>query len=270
MKTMTYKFSHLKILILVPVLMLGAPSLAQAAATAKPAPAAKAGAFKGNYDACLALLDKSAQEALDYATKWEESEAATKLAALHCKALALSDLGRHEEAAKALSEVALGMSAAPREDQAEAYAQVADAWFIAGNAKRARVAIDQALALHPTAGYLMDRANIRGSEKDWAGARADVSLILSEEPNSVDALTLRATASRNLGSNASALADAERAVGIAPHNLSALLERGRCKAAAMDMVGARADWQAVVDTAVKMGRRDDPRAEAARAYLKGK
>ncbi len=183
----------------------------------------------------------------------------------------LSDLGQHEEAAKALSQVALGMSAAsaPPQDQAEVFAQVSDAWFVVGNNERARVAIDQALALHPTARYLMDRANIRAVAKDWAGARDDVSLILSEEPNSADALTLRATASRNLGATASALADANRAVEIAPHNLSALLERGRTKAAAMDVVGARADWQAVVDTAVTMGRADDPRAEAAKVYLKG-
>ena len=262
MKTMTRK-----ILVLVPMIFMGALGGAPAAEKAK-----AAAPFKGDYDACLALNAKAPKEALDYATKWANAGGPTQLAALHCKALALSDLGEHEEAAKVLSQVALGMSAssAPLADQAEAFSQVADAWFIAGNTKRARVAIDQALALHPTAGYLMARANIRAFDKDWAGAREDVSLILSEEPNSAEALTLRATASRNLGSIASALADANRAVGIAPHNLSALLERGRTKAAAMDVVGARADWQAVVDTAVTMGRADDPRAEAAKVYLKGK
>ncbi|MGV8995731.1 MAG: hypothetical protein ACOH12_02150 [Parvibaculaceae bacterium] len=270
MKTMTRN-----ILVLVPALLLLALSGAQAADKAAEkakaaAPAAKATSFKGDYDACLALLDKSPQDALDYATKWAGAGGDTRLAAFHCKALALSDLGHHEEAAKALSEVALGMEAAPREDQAQAFAQVADAWFVAGNSKRARVAIDQALALHPTAGYLLDRANIRASEKDWAGAREDTSLLLSEEPTSADALTLRATASRNLGSIASALADANRAVDIAPHNLSSLLERGRSKAAAMDVVGARADWQAVVDMAAKTGRTDDARAQAAQVYLKGK
>lgn len=251
-------------LVVIAALSLGSLNGAQAAAKAKPA------AFQGDYDHCLELIEAKPEEALAYAQKWAEAAGPKNMAPLHCQSLALNALGRHEEAARMLSTVALGMTDAPRADQAEAFAQVSDAWFVAGDTKRARVAIDQALALNPTVGYLMERANIRAVDADWAGVREDVSLVLSEEPNSVDALVLRASASRNLGHVASALADANRAVDIAPHNLSALLERGRTRAASMDMVGARADWKAVIDTATTMGRADDPRAEAARVYLKGK
>ncbi len=239
------------------LLMSGA---ARAADAEKPAPA--------DYDTCLNLVAQEPETGFDYAQKWMQSDGKQMLAARHCQAVALSSMGRYEDAAAALSEVALSMEDAPKEARAEAFAQVADAWMLAGNAGRARVAIDQALALDPIASYLLVRADIRASENDWEGARADASEVLTDLPTSPDALTLRATASRNLGHAPSALADATRAVDIAPHNLSALLERGRTKAALLDMPGARADWQSVIDVAHDMGRDKDPRAVAAEAFLK--
>lgn len=221
-----------------------------------------------DYDTCLDLVAQAPQTGFDYAEKWIQSAGQQTLAARHCQAVALSSMGRYDEAATALSEVALAMEDAPREARGEAFAQVADAWMLAGNAQRARVAIDQALALDPIATYLLVRADIRASQKDWEGVQADASEVLTDLPTSPDALTLRATASRNLGHAQSALADATRAVDIAPHNLSALLERGRTKAALLDMPGARADWQSVIDVARDMGRDKDPRAVAAAAFLK--
>lgn len=235
---------------------------------ATPAPAPAETSADQDYDICLELAADAPQNALDYAQSWLEESGNKSLAAIHCKALALSGLGRDEEAAEALSAVALGMDAAPKPDRAEAYAQAADGWLIAGNLKRARAAIDQALALDPIVDHLMARAGIRAAAKDWAGVRDDTSEVLAEAPTSPDALALRATAMRNLGEPQVALEDATRAVEIAPHNLNALLERGRSKAALLDMTGARADWKQVVALATDMGRTDDPRAAAARDFLK--
>tara|TARA_R110000868_G_scaffold175917_3_gene413189 strand:+ start:20 stop:796 length:777 start_codon:yes stop_codon:yes gene_type:complete len=221
-----------------------------------------------DYDTCLNLVAQEPETGFDYAQKWLQSDGKQVLAARHCQAIALSSMGRYEDSAEALSEVALSMDDAPKQARAEGFAQVADAWMLAGRADRARVAIDQALALDPIAAYLLVRADIRASEKDWEGVRNDVSEVLVDQPTSPDALVLRATASRNLGHATSALADATRAVDIAPHNLSALLERGRTKAALFDMPGARADWQSVIDVARDMGRENDPRAVAAETFLK--
>lgn len=222
-----------------------------------------------DYDTCVGMVSGDAEAALDYARDWEAAVGPKALAARHCEALALSALGRHQDAAIAMSEVALAMesSNAPASDRAEAFAQVADAWSLADNEKRARVAIDQALALDPNADYLMQRANIRALAKDWEGVRLDTGKVLAELPTTVDALALRATAYRNLGGLEAALEDVNRALEIAPHNLSALLERGRVKAAQHDMPGARADWKLVVAYAHEMHREDDPRAVAAKAFL---
>ncbi|MDO8423242.1 MAG: hypothetical protein Q7S99_13885 [Parvibaculum sp.] len=238
-----------------------AGSAAQAADAEKQLPA--------DYDTCLDLVAQAPETGFNYAQKWIQNAGQDTLAARHCQAVALSSMGRYDEAATALSEVALSMEDAPKEARGEAFAQVADAWMLAGNETRARVAIDQALALDPITTYLLVRADIRASQNDWEGAREDASAVLADLPTSPDALTLRATASRNLGHAQSALADATRAVDIAPHNMSALLERGRTKAALLDMPGARADWQSVIDVARDMGRDRDPRAVAAAAFLKG-
>lgn len=238
-----------------------APPAAHAGTAPAPAPA-------GDYDTCVALAEKDAGKALDYARAWKPHAGSETAAALHCEALALSALGRDAEAASSFSEVALNMGAAPKEARGEAYAQAADAWVLASDLDRARTAIDQALALDPNTDHLVARANIRALAKDWEGVRVDAGEVLAELPTSVEALTLRATALRHLGYPKAALADAERAAAIAPHNLAALLERGRMRAANGNVAGARSDWEDVVRFAKETGRADDPSAEAARDYLK--
>ena len=242
------------------MLALMLPSAALAAQSAKTP--------ERDYDICVAQVSTDADKALVYARAWKMEGGANALAALHCEALALSALGRDAEAASTFSQVALNMNDAPKEVRAEAYAQAADAWLLADDPARARIAIDQALALDPTAEYLLWRADIRALSKDWEGVRADTGEVLAEWPTSAEALTLRATALRNLGYPKAALADAERAAAIAPHNLAALLERGLMRAANGNVAGARSDWEDVVRFARETGRSDDPSAVAARDYLK--
>ncbi|HEY4343605.1 MAG TPA: hypothetical protein VGN05_04615 [Parvibaculum sp.] len=237
------------------------------AATLTPFAARAAMVPVGDYDTCVALVQSNAAKALTYARAWRPHAGAQAPAALHCEALALSALGRAAEAATAFSQVALNMESAPKEARAEAYAQAADAWVLADDLARARTAIDQALALDPDSQYLIARGNIRALAKDWEGARVDAGEVLAELPTSVDALTLRAAALRHLGYPKAALADAERAASIAPHDLAALLERGRLRVANGNVAGGRNDWADVVRFAKETGRPKDPSAEAARGYL---
>lgn len=224
-----------------------------------------------DYDKCLSLIDSDPNDALDYAQAWQNSTKEISLAARHCAALAMSALGRFHDSAILLSEVAIAMdnkpNEVPKEARAEAYAQVANAWTLAKDNKKALAAIDQALALDPDADYVMMRANIHALAKDWDAVRIDTGKVLAELPTDADALTLRATAYRNLGAPQAALEDANRAIEIAPHNLTALLERGRTKAALHDMVGARADWQQVLTIAKQMGQEKEAQAVAAQEFL---
>jgi Tfp pilus assembly protein PilF len=85
--------------------------------------------------------------------------------------------------------------------------------------------------------------------KDWAGAEADLSAVLSLDPNRADALVLRASALHAEGRKAEARADIEHALDVDPDYPEALLERGNMKFEGGDAAGARADWQQVVSGA---------------------
>jgi tetratricopeptide (TPR) repeat protein len=221
-----------------------------------------------NYDNCIMLVQSNAKKALSYAQAWKlQANSSDMVAAIHCSALALSVLGHNAESATALSQVAISMDLSPRVVRADVYAQAADAWILASDLARAHTAINQALTLDPRVNYLIKRANIYALEKDWDRVRIDASEVLSELPTSVDALILRATALRNLGYPKAALVDAEHAIASAPHDLSALLERGYIKAINGDIVGGCNDWRDVIHFAKEIGHSDDPSAEAARYYL---
>ncbi|HUD51569.1 hypothetical protein [Parvibaculum sp.] len=261
----------LPLFILLASLGFGLPAIAADAAkpAATEAPAAKP-STPHDYETCIGLTDREAAKALDYARAWKSLGGGQ--AALHCEALALSSLGEADEAAARFQELADGMNAAPDETRAEVYAQAGTAWAVAGNLGKARAAYDEAIKRAPQEPALyLGRARVRALAKDWDGVRADAGEALAESPTLVDALTLRATALRNLGYPKAALADAERAAALAPHNLDALLERGRMRAATGNVAGARADWQDVVRFAKEMNRADDPAAAAAQGLLdKGK
>lgn len=238
---------------------LGQASPSRAAEPAKPAE-------PHSYEACVALTDREPVKALAYARDWKA--AAGGNAALHCEALALSALGELDEAAARFQELADAMTDAPAETRAEIYGQAGSAWAVAGNLAKARAAYDAAIELLPGVPELyLGRAQVRALEKDWDGVRKDAGEALAESPSLAAALTLRATALRNLGHPKAALADVERAVSLAPHNLDALLERGRMRAETGNLSGAKADWMTVVRFAKQTGRASDPAAAAAQALL---
>ncbi len=242
---------------LLAALGLAAPS--EAAEPAKPAE-------PHSYVDCVALTEREPAKALAYARDWKAADGGQ--AALHCEALALSALGELDEAAARFQELADGMADAPVETRAEIYGQAGNAWEVAGNLGKARAAYDAALALLPHEPELfLARARLRALQKDWDGVRLDTGEALAESPSLAAALTLRATALRNLGHPKPALADAERAVSLAPHNLEALLERGRMRAETGNLSGAKADWLTVIRFAKQTGRASDPAAAAAQALL---
>lgn len=228
---------------------------------------AAAEARAADYERCTALLEEDAARARAYARDWKARDGGD--AALHCEALALSALGEVDEAATALGDLAGRMSGAPAAARAEIYAQAGNAWALAANLAKAEAAFDEAVTLAPAAfPYRLGRARVRALRGNWEGVRIDAGEALAESPSSAEALTLRAAALRNLGYPKAALGDAERAVSITPHNLEALIERGRVRAATGNVPGARADWQDVLRFAKATGRSDDPSAQAARDYLK--
>lgn len=242
--------------------LLGALGLVSQASAAEPAKPVE----PHNYETCVGLTESSPVKGLAYARDWKTAGGGN--AALHCEALALSALGELDEAAARFQELADAMTDAPVETRAEIYGQAGSAWAVAGNLAKARGAYDTAIELLPGVPELyLGRAQVRALEKDWDGVRKDAGEALAESPSLASALTLRATALRNLGHPKAALADAERAVSLAPHNLEALLERGRMRAQTGNISGAKADWLTVIRFAKQTGRESDPAAAAAQVLL---
>jgi tetratricopeptide (TPR) repeat protein len=162
---------------------------------------------------------------------------------MHCHALALFGLKRYDEAARVLD--ALGRNRdVPRGDRASLFAQAGSAWLLAGRPRDAAQSLSAALADAPNdQSMLSDRARARGLLKDWKGAEADLSAVLAQDQNRADLLVLRASTRWAQNKKNDAASDIVRALEVYPDYPPALLERGKMKYSAGDVVGARKDWQ---------------------------
>lgn len=213
------------------------------------------------YDRCLELVQRNPQRAQDAAEAWHASNGGA--AALHCQALALTQLHRYPDAAQKLDDAAhegMGGNTAIRVALLD---QAGNAWMLAGRADKAIASLSGALVLSPKdADLLADRARAKALAKDWAGADADLSAVLVLDFNRADIFVLRASARHAEGRRADARADIEHALAIYPDYPEALVERGAMKLEAGDQAGARADWQLVLTEAP-----NSDAGAAARAHL---
>ena len=139
---------------------------------------------------CLALARQSMATAR---RRWRRGGGT---AARHCLALALVALGRPVDAGRELENVAEAMrreaGVEPDKNQsmalANVLAQAGNAWLLAGQAKRARRALNQALALAPEdPDMLVDRAVVAAALEDFGTALADLDLALAHEADHVEA-----------------------------------------------------------------------------------
>lgn len=200
------------------------------------------------YERCLTLAKTDARDAESAAAAWHIAGGGA--AALHCEAMALTALHRYSEAAIKLDQAAIVAPSGQRDLRVALYDQAANAWLLAGNAQKAKSAIDAAVVLAPhDEDVLFDQARVRAARKDWLGAEADLSRLLAVDPDRADAWVLRASARHADGKMTEAAADIARALQVYPDYPEALVERGAMKLKSGDTAGARADWQTVIHNA---------------------
>ncbi|HEY2446361.1 MAG TPA: tetratricopeptide repeat protein [Rhizomicrobium sp.] len=213
------------------------------------------------YDRCLILVRRDAARADSEARAWSGADGGA--AALHCEALALTELKRYSEAAQKL-EAAAAQSAPAPSLRVELLDQAGNAWLLAGDAGKAETALDSALALQPkNEDVLADRARERGAARNWTAAIEDLTSVIALDPDRADIYVLRASALHAQGRKTEARADIERALGIYPNYPEALVDRGTMRLEAGDKSGARADWQLAAKEAP-----DSDAGAAALAHLK--
>jgi len=202
--------------------------------------AAPAAAQDMTYGDCVAMVSRSPQTAEIKARAWQTHGGGT--AAMHCNALALTELKRYGEAARVLDALSRNrdFTGTERADLAD---QAGNAWLLAGKANEAIQSFSAALATAPNdLAMLADRARARAVQKDWKGADADLSAAILQDQNRADLLVLRASARWAMNRKADAATDVVRALELYPDYPPALIERGKMKYSAGDTEGARMDW----------------------------
>lgn len=227
--------------------------------------AAAAADTRVRYDACVALVDTAPDRALVEAVAWRVAGGGVPARA--CEALSYVAQRRFDVAADAFA-------AAAREAERTRGAQAATLWVQAGNAalaggraQPAVAAFDTALARGTLAGTELgeahlDRARARLALGQAASARADLDEALRLAPADPLGWLLSARTAREGGDLPRAQADIAQALQRSPDDATVALEAGDIAAAAGASDAARTAWAAAI-----RNRADSDAGRAARARL---
>ena len=199
-----------------------------------------------DYVECVNLATIDAERTLIEARKWRE--ATGDVAALHCEAIALGELGAHRTAARTLMDVA---NAAEIDDEARisTLIEATRQWRRAGAEDAARSTIDSALRIAPDPTALIERASIKAEARDWEGARGDLDQAIAGAPRDAEAFTLRAAARLRLGDAEGSRRDALLAIEHRPVSGAAWHQLGLAEQALGLKAAARRSWLKAIDVA---------------------
>jgi len=202
----------------------------------------------GRYQRCLDLVEDRPEQALGEADAWEV-EGGGNLAR-HCAATAMVALGRAQEGARNLVDLAKELAEIDPALSARLAIQGGRAWREAGDAVEAKAAFGLALEVDPeNREALTERGWTSAWAEDYVAAIEDFTAALRLAPGDPDLLRNRAAAHRFLGDYGPALRDIEQALAADPDNAGSYLERGNIRRLAGDLPGAKADWRRVIEIA---------------------
>jgi tetratricopeptide (TPR) repeat protein len=165
-----------------------------------------------------------------------------------CRGLALSAQDRYADAAGAFGEAAHAAELAKDTRAADYWAQSGNAWLAAGDATKARNALDAALA----AGTLtdlqrgeahLDRARALVAADKPGPARIDLDQAIAAAPEDPLAWLLSATLARRMGDLPRARTDIAQALRRSSDDASVQLEAGNIAAQAGEADKAQAAWR---------------------------
>ncbi|MAN46718.1 MAG: hypothetical protein GYB49_12855 [Alphaproteobacteria bacterium] len=181
-------------------------------------------------EACVAKIEVDAEEAYEDGLAWTYQ--GNRPGARQCTALALIALGRADEGAARLENLANAVDGGTLEQRAEYLTQAGNAWLQAGAPEAAELTLTNALKLKPNVpDLLIDRASAYLLQEKWAEAEADLDKAISLQPGHATAHQFRAEARLNLDKLDPAMADVEAAMAADPENVDTLVLRGRVREA---------------------------------------
>ena len=199
-----------------------------------------------DYQRCIDMAQISPEEVRREAIAWYAETG--EPGALHCEAVALSEIGALGSAAHKLQETAQlpGVDELTRVDL---LTQAALLWRELGEIDAAFGALDTATAYRRTPRVLIERAILHAERRAWEKAHADLSEALSITPRDAEALSLRAAANRRMGDANAARRDAMAAIEYLPISPAAWFELGKAEFELGLKDGARRSWLKAIDVA---------------------
>ncbi|WP_294352789.1 hypothetical protein [uncultured Sphingomonas sp.] len=165
-----------------------------------------------------------------------------------CRGAALAGQDDYAGAATAFTTAARNAEVAHETRAADYWAQAGNAWLAAGDAAKARAALDAALAagtltdLKRGEAYL-DRARALVATGDMKAARVDLDLATRDAADDPLAWLLSATLARRMGDLPRAKLDIAQALRRSADDASVQLEAGNIAAAAGEAERAQAAWK---------------------------
>lgn len=216
-------------------------------------------------ESCAAAIAATPEKAVAIANDWRIKGGG--LDARQCLGQAYAKLGRWAPAATAFEQAAMDAQLSKDPRQADFWVQSGNAWLAAGDAAKARKALDQALIAGIAAPELegeayLDRARALVALDDPTGARADLDKGLGLVPGDPFGWYLSAALAQRAGDLARARADIAKAVAGAPDDAGVLLLAG-------NIAGLTGELDQARDLFTRAARAapDSPAGKAASAAL---
>lgn len=182
-----------------------------------------------DFERCAAVAKATPEQAVTLSEQWRLQGGGAR--ARQCLGLAYAGLDRWAPAATAFEQAANEAEKSKEAGASDLWAQSGNAWIAAGEAARARVALDRALADPGLAPELrgethFDRARALVALGDLAGARADLDKGLALVPGDPFGWYLSAALAQREDRLPRARTDIARAVSLAPDDADVLLLAG--------------------------------------------
>lgn len=209
---------------------------------------------------CTQIVRSDPAKALSVAGDWRVRGGG--IAARQCMGLAYTGLERWSLAAEAFEKGAQEAAETGDPRVADLWTQAGNAWLGAGDAAKARTALDAALQTDALAPGLrgevhLDRARAGVMLDELGAARNDINKGLELVPEDPFAWYLSSALALREGDMARAKADIEHAVGLAPDDADVLVQAGTVIGTTGDLAGARTYYERAIALA--------PGSDAARA-----
>ena len=199
-----------------------------------------------DYQKCIDMAQISPEEVRREAIAWYTETG--EPGALHCEAVALSEMGALSTAANKLQETAQ-LPGVDELTRVNLLTQAALLWREEGDNDAAFGALDTAVKYRATPRVLIERAILHADARAWEKAHSDLSQALSTSPSDAEALSLRAAANRRMGDAEAARRDAMLAIEYLPVSPAAWFELGKAEQALGLSDGARRSLLKTIDFA---------------------